>query len=80
MSYSAYKPGQDWQKDKNENVFLKARIKELEEENETLRIEIIEMRNAADVEDEILDEVIDSITDAETWFNQPGETPLHKLI
>lgn len=53
---TTYKQGEEWKKTLHENTFLKMRIQELEDENEALRIEIIEMRNTADKEDEILDE------------------------
>lgn len=43
-----YKPGQEWQRENNENVFLKMRVAELEAENEDLRQEIRDMQDAVE--------------------------------
>lgn len=84
---TTYKPGEEWKGTLNENTFLKTLVEELQativqhlDTIDELHQEIRLMQETADQEDEILDEAIDSITDTETWYNQPGETPLHKLI
>lgn len=64
---TTYKQGQEWQRERNENMFLKLKVQELQDENEELRLEILQMRATADQELETLDEIIDAIPDDETW-------------